>query len=95
MGIKITKINTLTEDKNKDDMSYKKCIQQLLIYFMTTEEICMALRLTKKEFEESKFKKCLIYGPPNKWKHYKQLDSIEDVYRQVYGVDYKREQNEY
>ena len=91
MGIKITKITTLPEDLNKDGMSYKKCLQELLIYFLTTEEICMSLRISKEEFDNSEFKKCLIFGPPNKWKHYKQLDSIDDVYRTIYGVDFKKE----
>jgi hypothetical protein len=90
MGIKITKITTLNAEPNQEGMSYKKCIQELLIYFLTTEELCAALRMSRKEIEVSPIRKCLIFGPPDKWKHFKQFDSIEDVYRTIYGVDWKK-----
>jgi len=64
-------------------------MQAILKFYLTTEEICDGLGISEKTLWKT-LRRCLGWGPPNKWKHVRQFDIISNVWRRLYGVEWKK-----
>ena len=83
LGCSLTVQDLIQGDKCKERM------QTILKFYLTTEEICEELGVSEKVLWNT-LRKCLGWGPPNKWKHFRQFDIMSSVWRHLYGVEWRK-----